>query len=264
MLRKLLKMDYKFSITSSKRLFRILLLIGMPTLLLLGHSQMVASQMVASNIIRSANSTNITSSVFVTPKINQLVRSLATTTLSGAIARAEGAVGQNPLVESANLIIQNGFLLYDITADDANNVLHRVLVDPGNGKILLNQPLSPTLSTTSTNKKSLLNPTAIETGCFIHPCPFVTESLVHHLTNATTPATKNVTALAGISFRNMSLPQIITHKNELKASLSKYINSTIDDLASGRIRTTFTNCVPVDGKRCPIITGIIIPPGNLP
>lgn len=98
--------------------------------------------------------------------------------------------------------------------------------------------------------------------CFVHPClkPFVLSVPISN----TTPTTKNVTALAGISFRNMSTPELVSHKDELKASLSRYINSTIDNLASGHITRTFTNCVPVDGKRCPMIIGIIRPlPGSL-
>ena len=37
---------------------------------------------------------------------------------------------------------ERGFLVYDVFILDTNNNVHRVIVDPGNGKVLSNQPMS--------------------------------------------------------------------------------------------------------------------------
>ena len=37
---------------------------------------------------------------------------------------------------------ERGFLVYDVFVLDSNDNVHRILVDPGNGKVLSNQPMS--------------------------------------------------------------------------------------------------------------------------
>jgi hypothetical protein len=37
---------------------------------------------------------------------------------------------------------ERGFLVYDVLVLDPSNNIHRVIVDPGNGKVLSNQPMS--------------------------------------------------------------------------------------------------------------------------
>jgi hypothetical protein len=37
---------------------------------------------------------------------------------------------------------ERGFLVYDVFVLDSSNNIHRAIVDPGNGKVLSNQPMS--------------------------------------------------------------------------------------------------------------------------
>lgn len=79
---------------------------------------------------------NLTGSVQVFPKLSQIIQSKANVTLSAAATSAEKAVGPNSHVISAHLGVVNGFLVYTAHVVDANNNIHRVIVDAGNGKVL--------------------------------------------------------------------------------------------------------------------------------
>ena len=87
----------------------------------------------------SANS-NWTGSIQVNPTIRQAIGSQVHTNLSNAVTIAEKAVGANSHASSARLTVQRGFLVYSVLVrDPTNNSLHRVIVDPGNGKVLANE-----------------------------------------------------------------------------------------------------------------------------
>jgi uncharacterized membrane protein YkoI len=79
---------------------------------------------------------NLTGSVQVFPRLSQIIQSKANISLSEAATGAEKAVGANSHVISAHLGIVNGFLVYVAHVVDANNNIHRVIIDAGNGKIL--------------------------------------------------------------------------------------------------------------------------------
>jgi uncharacterized membrane protein YkoI len=79
---------------------------------------------------------NLTGSVQVFPKLSQIIQSKANVSLSAAATSAEKAVGPNSHVISAHLGVVNGFLVYTAHVVDANNNMHRVIVDAGNGKVL--------------------------------------------------------------------------------------------------------------------------------
>lgn len=79
---------------------------------------------------------NLTGSVQVFPKLSQIIQSKANVSLSAAATSAEKAVGPNSHVISAHLGVVNGFLVYTAHVVDANNNIHRVIVDAGNGKVL--------------------------------------------------------------------------------------------------------------------------------
>ena len=62
------------------------------------------------------------------------------TNLSNAVTITEKAVGANSHASSARLTVQRSFLVYSVLVrDPTNNSLHRVIVDPGNGKVLANE-----------------------------------------------------------------------------------------------------------------------------
>ncbi len=65
------------------------------------------------------------------------------TSLSESIGIAQKAVGPNTSATLGILRPLNGFLVYDIhVKNNADNTTHAVVVDPGNGKVLYNQPLA--------------------------------------------------------------------------------------------------------------------------
>jgi hypothetical protein len=66
------------------------------------------------------------------------------TTLNDATTNAIKAVGggSNSSAVAAFIHPERGFLVYDVFILDSSNNIHRVIVDPGNGKVLSNQPMS--------------------------------------------------------------------------------------------------------------------------
>jgi hypothetical protein len=65
-------------------------------------------------------------------------------TLNDAATSALNAVGggSNASAVAAFIHPQRGFLVYDVFVLDPSNNIHRVIIDPGNGKVLSNQPMS--------------------------------------------------------------------------------------------------------------------------
>jgi hypothetical protein len=53
-----------------------------------------------------------------------------------------GGTSSNSSAIAAFTHPERGFLVYDVFVLDSSNNIHRVIVDPGNGKVLSNQPLS--------------------------------------------------------------------------------------------------------------------------
>ena len=86
----------------------------------------------------AASLRNLTGSVKVFPRLSQMIQSKANVSLSAAATSAQTAVGANSHVISAHLGVVNGFLVYVAHVVDANNNIHRVIVDAGNGKVLSN------------------------------------------------------------------------------------------------------------------------------
>ena len=81
---------------------------------------------------------NLTGSVQVFPRLSQIIQSKANVSLSTAASSAQSTVGANSHVISAHLGVVNGFLVYVAHVVDANNNIHRVIIDAGNGKVLSN------------------------------------------------------------------------------------------------------------------------------
>ncbi len=90
------------------------------------------------------NSANWTSSVSLFSPIIDAIKSKIHTTLNDATTNALKAVGGglNSSAVAAFIHPERGFLVYDVFILDTNNNVHRVIVDPGNGKVLSNQPMS--------------------------------------------------------------------------------------------------------------------------
>jgi hypothetical protein len=90
-----------------------------------------------------SNLPNITGSIPLRTTISQALLPKVKTSLSDAIVIAQKAVGPNTSAVLGLLRPLNGFLVYDIhVRNKADNTTHAAIVDPGNGKILYNQPLA--------------------------------------------------------------------------------------------------------------------------
>ena len=95
----------------------------------------------------NSNLPNITGSIPLTSTISGALSSKVKTSLSDAVGIAQKAVGPNTSATLGILRPLNGYLVYDIhVRNNADNTTHAVIVDPGNGKILFNQPLTSLFS----------------------------------------------------------------------------------------------------------------------
>ncbi|HSA73344.1 MAG TPA: PepSY domain-containing protein [Nitrososphaeraceae archaeon] len=80
---------------------------------------------------------NITGSIKLAPTLFKAISPVIKVSLSDAIKSAETQLGNNSRVVAANLGHENGYLTYTVCAMDEEMNLHRVIIDAGNGKVLL-------------------------------------------------------------------------------------------------------------------------------
>jgi hypothetical protein len=87
---------------------------------------------------------NWTGSISLISPIIDAFKSKIHTTLNDATTNALNAAGggSNASAVAAFIHPQGGFLVYDVFVLDPSNNIHRVIVDPGNGKVLSNQSMS--------------------------------------------------------------------------------------------------------------------------
>jgi hypothetical protein len=87
---------------------------------------------------------NWTGSISIFSPILDSFKSKIHTTLNNATTSALNAVGggTNSSAVAAFIHPENGFLVYDVFVLDSSNIIHRVIVDPGNGRVLSNQQMS--------------------------------------------------------------------------------------------------------------------------
>ena len=88
---------------------------------------------------------NWTGSISLFSPLLDMFKSKIHTTLNDATTSAINSVrgaGSNASAVAAFIHPERGFLVYDVFVLDSSNNIHRVIVDPGNGKVLSNQPLS--------------------------------------------------------------------------------------------------------------------------
>jgi hypothetical protein len=104
---------------------------------LVGNSQSPSPSALSTN--NAYSSSNWTGSIQVSNALSQIIQSKVRITLSDAASSAEKLVGINSHATSANLKEQRGYLVYTILTIDSNNNSHKVIVDPGNGKVLFAQ-----------------------------------------------------------------------------------------------------------------------------
>lgn len=133
--------------TNRKIIAYVFLLVGVVSIISVAN---VSAQNMTNNnsSIQTPNSTsklaenvksNISSSIPINPTINEALSSKVNVTLSNAISIAENKTGPNSKAISASLETKNGFLVYDIKTTDSNETNHKIIIDPGNGKVILDK-----------------------------------------------------------------------------------------------------------------------------
>src|ERR687888_280829 len=92
----------------------------------------------------SSSSQNWTGSISLFSPIIDAFKSKIHTTLNDATTNAIKAVagGSNSSAVAAFIHPERGFLVYNVLVLDSSNNIHRVIVDPGNGRVLSNQVMS--------------------------------------------------------------------------------------------------------------------------
>lgn len=107
------------------------------------------SNISAQDTVSSANATsimsenwNITGSIDVERTIADAFKSKVTINIIDAITSAQNSIGPNSFVKEAELTHVYGYLVYKIKIVDENLKKYKVLVDPGNGNILLQKEIT--------------------------------------------------------------------------------------------------------------------------
>jgi hypothetical protein len=89
---------------------------------------------------------NVTGSINLMSTISNAIASQVKVSLSEAATSAENNVGNDSHVVAAHIGGENGYLFYTVCVFDPNGKLHRIIIDPADGKILLARELSDTES----------------------------------------------------------------------------------------------------------------------
>jgi hypothetical protein len=85
---------------------------------------------------------NLTGSIDVEKTIAEVLKSKVTVNIIDAITTAQNSVGPNSMVKEAELTHAYGYLVYKIKVVDENMKKYKVIVDPGNGNILMKKELT--------------------------------------------------------------------------------------------------------------------------
>ena len=93
--------------------------------------------MMMSNQSEGMKMMNFNGTIDVGTTIAEAFKSKITTDIIGAIKAAQTNVGANSFVKEAELTPAHGYLVYKITVVDENMKKYKVIVDPGNGQVLM-------------------------------------------------------------------------------------------------------------------------------
>jgi Peptidase propeptide and YPEB domain len=95
-----------------------------------------------SNQSKGMNMIDFNGTINVESTIAEAFKSKVTTDIIGAIQAAQASVGENSIVKEAELTHTHGYLVYKIMAVDENMKTYKVIVDPGNGQVLLKKEVT--------------------------------------------------------------------------------------------------------------------------
>ena len=98
--------------------------------------------MMMSNQSKGMKMMNFNGTIDVGTTIAEAFKSKITTDIIGAIQAAQTNVGANSFVKEAELTPVHGYLVYKITVVDENMKKYKVIVDPGNGQVLMKKEIT--------------------------------------------------------------------------------------------------------------------------
>jgi hypothetical protein len=106
------------------------------------------------------NATNTTSSISLMDTITSALESKINLSLGNATVAAENSLGNNSHVVAAHLGEENGYLVYNILALAPDRSFNRILIDPGNGNIILSEqiPVDQLIKTGMERPRMMVNP----------------------------------------------------------------------------------------------------------
>ena len=85
---------------------------------------------------------NFTGTIDVKSTIGEAFKSKVTVNIIDAITTAQSNVGANSFAKEAELTPAHGFLVYKIKVVDENMKKYKVIVDPGNGQVLMKKEIT--------------------------------------------------------------------------------------------------------------------------
>ena len=98
--------------------------------------------MMMSNQSKGMKMMNFNGTIDVGTTIAEAFKSKITTDIIGAIQAAQTNIGANSFVKEAKLTPVHGYLVYKITVVDENMKKYKVIVDPGNGQVLMKKEIT--------------------------------------------------------------------------------------------------------------------------
>jgi len=85
---------------------------------------------------------NWTGTIDVERTIAEAFKSKVTIDIIGAIQAAQASIGANSFVKEAELTHAHGYLVYKMMVVDENMKKYKVIVDPGNGQVLMKKEIT--------------------------------------------------------------------------------------------------------------------------
>jgi hypothetical protein len=113
-----------------------------PNMMQANNSSMNSGANPSTSTMNQASNNNLQGSISILSPIVNGFKSLIHVSLNDAITTAQNSLGGNSTTVAAFIHPNKGFIVYDIFALDSNNNVHKIVVDPGNGKILFSEQMS--------------------------------------------------------------------------------------------------------------------------
>ena len=98
--------------------------------------------MMTTTMSNQSKEIKLNGTIDVKSTIGEAFKSKVTVNIIDAITTAQTSVGANSFVKEAELTAAHGFLVYKIVVVDENMKKYKVIVDPGNGQVLMKKEIT--------------------------------------------------------------------------------------------------------------------------